>query len=77
MLASFWIALNALVEIMQESVDEGKQNVVEEELTCSVCLEQVVDGEIIRTLPCVHQVRISSSLSVVNFLASRVVQKLK
>ncbi|XP_024396562.1 E3 ubiquitin-protein ligase SDIR1 isoform X1 [Physcomitrium patens] len=44
-----------IVDASLESVDEGKQNVVEEELTCSVCLEQVVDGEIIRTLPCVHQ----------------------
>jgi E3 ubiquitin-protein ligase SDIR1 len=26
-----------------------------EELTCSVCLEQVVDGEMVRTLPCLHQ----------------------
>lgn len=36
-------------------MDEGKQKIAEE-LTCSVCLEQVVDGEIVRTLPCVHQV---------------------
>ncbi|MCL7027286.1 hypothetical protein MKW94_026336 [Papaver nudicaule] len=27
----------------------------EDELTCSVCLEQVNEGEIIRTLPCLHQ----------------------
>ncbi|EFJ31493.1 hypothetical protein SELMODRAFT_168691 [Selaginella moellendorffii] len=26
-----------------------------EELTCSVCLEQVMEGEIVRTLPCLHQ----------------------
>ncbi|KAI3918038.1 hypothetical protein MKW92_053790 [Papaver armeniacum] len=26
-----------------------------DELTCSVCLEQVNEGEIIRTLPCLHQ----------------------
>jgi hypothetical protein len=37
-------------------VDEGKQKVMEEELTCSMCLEQVVDGKIVRTLPYVHQV---------------------
>jgi hypothetical protein len=28
------------------------------ELTCSVCLEQVKDGELVRSLPCLHQVRI-------------------
>eukprot|EP00249_Psilotum_nudum_P001037 c13303_g1_i1 orf=486-1358(-) len=27
----------------------------DEELTCSVCLEQVVDGELVRSLPCLHQ----------------------
>ncbi|KAG0558479.1 hypothetical protein M758_10G029300 [Ceratodon purpureus] len=35
---------------------EEKQSLVEEEeLTCSVCLEQVEDGELVRTLPCLHQ----------------------
>ncbi|KAF5733830.1 putative protein binding protein [Tripterygium wilfordii] len=28
---------------------------LEDELTCSVCLEQVTTGELIRTLPCLHQ----------------------
>ncbi|XP_074308230.1 E3 ubiquitin-protein ligase SDIR1-like [Silene latifolia] len=27
----------------------------ENELTCSICLEQVNDGELIRSLPCLHQ----------------------
>ncbi|CAN4095841.1 unnamed protein product [Withania somnifera] len=27
----------------------------DDELTCSVCLEQVNDGELIRSLPCLHQ----------------------
>lgn len=27
----------------------------DEDLTCSVCLEQVNDGEIVRSLPCLHQ----------------------
>ncbi|KAL2630535.1 hypothetical protein R1flu_015221 [Riccia fluitans] len=27
----------------------------DEELTCTVCLEQVVDGELVRSLPCLHQ----------------------
>lgn len=33
----------------------GSAKVSEEELTCSVCLEQVNEGEIIRSLPCLHQ----------------------
>lgn len=44
-----------IIDFSSDKVDEGKQKVMEEELTCSVCLEQVVDGEIVRTLPCVHQ----------------------
>ena len=28
----------------------------DDELTCSVCLEQVNVGELIRSLPCLHQV---------------------
>lgn len=32
----------------------------EDELTCSVCLEQVSVGELIRSLPCLHQVQIST-----------------
>lgn len=27
----------------------------DEDLTCSVCLEQVTDGELVRSLPCLHQ----------------------
>lgn len=45
------------VDVVDETPDkivQGEQKTLEE-LTCSVCLEQVVEGEIIRTLPCVHQ----------------------
>ncbi|KAJ1698881.1 hypothetical protein LUZ63_007393 [Rhynchospora breviuscula] len=34
---------------------EGSGNSSEDELTCSVCLEQVNDGDLLRSLPCVHQ----------------------
>ncbi|OWM70040.1 hypothetical protein CDL15_Pgr025889 [Punica granatum] len=34
----------------------GSMKASEDELTCSVCLEQVVTGELIRSLPCLHQV---------------------
>uniref|UniRef100_A0A7I4EK13 RING-type E3 ubiquitin transferase n=1 Tax=Physcomitrium patens TaxID=3218 RepID=A0A7I4EK13_PHYPA len=52
------------VDVVDETPDkivQGEQKTLEE-LTCSVCLEQVVEGEIIRTLPCVHQVYTMSSL---------------
>ncbi|KFK34802.1 hypothetical protein AALP_AA5G195200 [Arabis alpina] len=41
-------------EKMQDSVNGSKKG-TEDELTCSVCLEQVNVGEIVRTLPCLHQ----------------------
>ncbi|KAG0489507.1 hypothetical protein HPP92_006370 [Vanilla planifolia] len=34
---------------------DGNTKASEDELTCSVCLEQVVVGELIRSLPCLHQ----------------------
>lgn len=34
---------------------EGSGKGREEELTCSVCLEQVNEGELVRSLPCLHQ----------------------
>uniref|UniRef100_A0A2P2KVJ6 RING-type E3 ubiquitin transferase n=1 Tax=Rhizophora mucronata TaxID=61149 RepID=A0A2P2KVJ6_RHIMU len=40
----------------QDSVNSvGTLKAAEDELTCSVCLEQVNVGEVIRTLPCLHQ----------------------
>ncbi|CAL9246272.1 unnamed protein product [Arabidopsis halleri] len=38
----------------QDSVNESTKG-TEDELTCSVCLEQVTVGEVVRTLPCLHQ----------------------
>ncbi|KAK2993170.1 hypothetical protein RJ640_015357, partial [Escallonia rubra] len=34
---------------------ESNTQASEEELTCSICLEQVNRGEIVRSLPCLHQ----------------------
>ncbi|XP_020108002.1 E3 ubiquitin-protein ligase SDIR1 [Ananas comosus] len=34
---------------------DGTNKTAEDELTCSVCLEQVNVGELIRSLPCLHQ----------------------
>ncbi|KAI9081829.1 hypothetical protein K1719_036091 [Acacia pycnantha] len=34
---------------------EGNVKGSEEELTCSICLEQVKRGELVRSLPCLHQ----------------------
>lgn len=33
----------------------GNTKSSEDELTCSVCLEQVTEGELVRSLPCLHQ----------------------
>ncbi|GMP23072.1 hypothetical protein CsSME_00000809 [Camellia sinensis var. sinensis] len=33
----------------------GSTKAAEDELTCSVCLEQVNVGELVRSLPCLHQ----------------------
>lgn len=35
----------------------GGTKASDDELTCSVCLEQVDTGELVRSLPCLHQVR--------------------
>ncbi|KAL0555931.1 hypothetical protein IC582_004434 [Cucumis melo] len=43
-------------EKRQDSVNAvGSTKTSEDELTCSVCLEQVNVGELIRSLPCLHQ----------------------
>lgn len=34
----------------------GNTKASEDELTCTVCLEQVTVGELVRSLPCLHQV---------------------
>lgn len=47
---------SAPAEKKQETVDTvGSTKAVEDELTCTVCLEQVTVGELIRSLPCLHQ----------------------
>jgi E3 ubiquitin-protein ligase SDIR1 len=35
---------------------DGTSITPEDELTCSVCLEQVAVGDLLRSLPCLHQV---------------------
>ncbi|KAF8396802.1 hypothetical protein HHK36_018435 [Tetracentron sinense] len=46
----------ASAEKKQDSAKaDGSMKAPEDELTCSVCLEQVNIGELIRSLPCLHQ----------------------
>lgn len=46
----------SLTEKKQDnSKADGSSRISDDELTCSVCLEQVVSGELIRSLPCLHQ----------------------
>ncbi|KAJ8631759.1 hypothetical protein MRB53_025082 [Persea americana] len=42
-------------EKKQDSKPDGTMKPSEDELTCSICLEQVNMGELIRSLPCLHQ----------------------
>ncbi|GAB4831822.1 E3 ubiquitin-protein ligase sdir1 [Ancistrocladus abbreviatus] len=50
------ISTLASSESKQEiSITVGGTNGLDDELTCSVCLEQVNVGELIRSLPCLHQ----------------------
>nr|QOE77906.1 E3 ubiquitin-protein ligase [Coptis chinensis] len=50
---------SSIVEYKQKNQDitreDGNVKSSEDELTCSVCLEQVNVGELIRSLPCLHQ----------------------
>jgi hypothetical protein len=54
---------------LQEKQDglkaDGTSKTSEDELTCSVCLEQVTVGDLLRSLPCLHQVIILIILSLV------------
>ncbi|WCJ20489.1 RING/U-box superfamily protein [Euphorbia peplus] len=47
---------SALSELGQDSRKaDGCVKTSEDELTCSICLEQVNGGELVRSLPCLHQ----------------------
>ncbi|XP_031401132.1 E3 ubiquitin-protein ligase SDIR1-like [Punica granatum] len=42
-------------EVMQDNkVADGSANSSEDDLTCTICLEQVNKGELVRSLPCLH-----------------------
>ena len=43
----------------------------DDELTCSICLEQVNMGELVRSLPCLHQVLPLSILNLDFFFGKR------
>ncbi|CAK9167578.1 unnamed protein product [Ilex paraguariensis] len=45
---------SAIAEKKQETIN-GSIKASDDDLTCSVCLEQVNVGELIRSLPCLHQ----------------------
>ncbi|KAH0470980.1 hypothetical protein IEQ34_000703 [Dendrobium chrysotoxum] len=44
-----------IVKKQDNSKTDGSLRNSDDELTCSVCLEQVLAGEMIRSLPCLHQ----------------------
>lgn len=41
----------------------------EDELTCSICLEQVNGGDLVRSLPCLHQVHPLPSVLICGLLS--------
>ncbi|XP_008801591.1 E3 ubiquitin-protein ligase SDIR1-like [Phoenix dactylifera] len=50
----------SVTEKKQDSVKaDGSMKTSEDELTCTVCLEQVNTGELIRSLPCLHQFHVN------------------
>ncbi|XP_065877072.1 E3 ubiquitin-protein ligase SDIR1-like isoform X2 [Euphorbia lathyris] len=47
---------SAPTELSEDSrKEDGCVKTCEDELTCSICLEQVKRGELVRSLPCLHQ----------------------
>ncbi|THU51734.1 hypothetical protein C4D60_Mb06t34170 [Musa balbisiana] len=48
-------SVSATEKRQESSKLDGDLKTPEDELTCSVCLEQVSVGELIRSLPCLHQ----------------------
>lgn len=46
---------SASVEAKQETEEAANSKTSEDELTCTICLEQVTMGELVRSLPCLHQ----------------------
>lgn len=56
MLSDYLIVFHGVFLLKKQDSGNGSKKGTEEELTCSVCLEQVTVGEIVRTLPCLHQV---------------------
>nr|GMC65642.1 E3 ubiquitin-protein ligase SDIR1 [Ipomoea batatas]GMD86059.1 E3 ubiquitin-protein ligase SDIR1 [Ipomoea batatas] len=50
------VSSSSSAEKKQEPVNSaGSSKPSDDELTCSVCLEQVNEGELVRSLPCLHQ----------------------
>ncbi|KAJ4828358.1 E3 ubiquitin-protein ligase sdir1 [Turnera subulata] len=41
--------------ILESKSSEGSTKASDDELTCTICLEQVNRGELLRSLPCLHQ----------------------
>ncbi|KAL5973380.1 hypothetical protein ACLOJK_030030 [Asimina triloba] len=54
---------------------DGATKSQEDELTCSVCLEQVSVGELIRSLPCLHQIHGCGNKARALYVSSEQVQR--
>lgn len=61
-----YISFSSLKQKQDNANVSGSTKALEDELTCSVCLEQVNAGDLIRSLPCLHQVRSHQLVKVPN-----------
>ncbi|KAK9127066.1 hypothetical protein Syun_015863 [Stephania yunnanensis] len=48
-------SLPAVEKKQEPAKANGSSRAQEDEMTCTICLEQVKEGELIRSLPCLHQ----------------------
>lgn len=71
LVAIFWLILSLPKQKKQDSKPDGTMKPSEDELTCSICLEQVNMGELIRSLPCLHQVATFLYISMINMALKR------
>lgn len=69
--ADFLLILPLSKQKKQDPKPDGTTKTSEDELTCSICLEQVNMGDLIRSLPCLHQVTAFLCMSMIKMPLKR------